>query len=118
MAFDKTVHHKNPRTGKVERVEPYRVHVTQRYGKCFEKKGKYFWENGQELTEDEVVKVFACKDERYHKIPTGPAALKAEAAKVKPEKKVSDLGVKDKEPVPVSFSAKKQTSGVVKAAQE
>ena len=49
--LDLKVHHKNPKTGRTERITPYRLHIEGRV-RMFEMpagSGKFFFENGEEV---------------------------------------------------------------------
>ena len=59
MAFDLTVHHKNPNSGKIERVTPYQYRVSKNAPSYFLRDGRFYWPNGDEMQDDEVASVEA-----------------------------------------------------------
>jgi len=68
--FDFQVHHREAKTGKVIRTNPYRMHITKQ-GTVIERDGKKFYPNGEEIVEEK--KVEAPKPsalERLSKLPS------------------------------------------------
>lgn len=57
------VHHKNPKTGKIERVTPYRLHIDGRVKKFEVPRGSgvFFYENGESVPAAECPKLTPVK---------------------------------------------------------
>jgi hypothetical protein len=56
MGFDLTVHHIDAKTGRVKRVNPYKLHIKQG-NRIYERYNKFFLENGVECdSEGNVIK--------------------------------------------------------------
>ena len=53
--FDLKVHHKNPKTGKMERVTPYKLRITTQ-GKVFIRDGIEYYESGELVHKPVVAK--------------------------------------------------------------
>lgn len=54
--FDLRVSIKHPKTGRILKHQPYRLHVSAEFGHVFERGGHFFFENGVELGEDDSKK--------------------------------------------------------------
>lgn len=76
--FNKTVHYRDPKSGKVVSSDPYRVHV-MRQGtdaiRIFERNGVKYYENG-EVVEQAAQVAEATLDAVVSRIETAPATAK------------------------------------------
>lgn len=56
MAFDMTVDHRDPKTGRIVKHTPYAAHISNE-GVVFERDGVYYLEDGKEAPEEVVLSI-------------------------------------------------------------
>lgn len=48
--FDLKVHHREEKTGRIVRVNPYRLHCSKEFGQVYERDGQLFYPNNEPVT--------------------------------------------------------------------
>lgn len=72
--FDRRVHIRNPKTGRIEKVQPYREYMTKDRQSVLERDGQFFWENGSPCPPEVVNAVLGAR---------APAHVVAQVTQVK-----------------------------------
>jgi hypothetical protein len=55
--FDLRTHIMDPKTGKMVKVQPYRLHISAEFGHVYERDGKKFYPNGEPWIDPRAPKV-------------------------------------------------------------
>lgn len=80
--FNKTVHYRDPKSGKIIDRDPYRLHITKQGAdsiRIFERNGVKYYENG-EVVEQAAQVAEATLDSIVSKIEVEPAVVSAPVA--------------------------------------